>query len=734
MSKTLLGLKKDPQVLCPLNKEEELLTAEVEEDDYDALNDETFGAGLEEDWEEAHEKFAELEDKGKTVSGSHDPLAPKGLHEDDDPYILHEEVVERSISHLGLEDDHDYDPAIRAYSKAVSSPRPVEWARSLSPPPPAILQQQFGGSPKTETIWTPKPIHPPPPEDRLTSLLWKLRQGSSPTQVAPGRSPLPVNARTLEDLERDMLHPAGSHPVPIGSPRRGPHQGWSPGMRVEQLEQELLGQLPPQQPQPFQQPPPLPPGVIRPTSCTPPRGRSSSDVEQQEAAAAARRQQQQQRLPHEGAPPHAGRRSPPFRAGGFSTEAFGSPPLSASPGYAGGRGHLLAGSQPCMSPPVVPTAGAMPMQGRLSPGLLPPNFAGSRMPLSAPPVHPMIGRGRMMGHFPPVMLNSSMHGRMPLPGGPPGFRPGMNQVRFPPPNHPHHMYQQHFGAQGNSPNNGNGHQYHQDSPFQHLGALQQHQQHQQQQRLLDDPYAGLMTQKEKDWLVRIQLLQVQPENPEVEDYYYLMYTKKKDELRDSVSVDGGDGDKLRFLRPERVRTESKNYTPSDFDSATGPIWQNPRCSEESTADPRESERAYHADLAHYRSQLYTLVLAHEDSSCPPERKTELSERLFAEMQPSEDRLLQLMSIRKGRALVLRILPILRQEHGVSTLATVLRHLTWLQRKDRLDGVLRGGLRSASTVVERAALSDLVQLAASLMMNQGPGLANPVSGYSVGVMD
>lgn len=722
MSKTLLGLKKDPRGLCPLNKEDELLTAEVEEDDYDALNDETFGAGLEEDWEEAHEKFAELEDKGKTVLRG--PLVPKTPHEEDDPYILHEEVVERSISHLGLEDDHDYDPAIRAYSKAVSSPRPMEWSRPVSPPPPAILQQEFGGSPKTETIWTPKPVHPPPPEDKLTSLLWKLRQQSSPTQVAPGQSSLPATARTLEDLERDMLRPAGSNPVPIGSPQRV-HRGWSPGMRAEQLERELLGHS--QQPFPTGAP-----------SCTSPRGRSFSDLESE---AAARRHQ----------PPPLPEGSTHFRGTTFSPDAFGSPP-SANLGYSGGRGHPLARSRPCMSPPVAPAAGALPPpHGRLSPGLLPPNFAGSRMPLSVPPpVHPMMGRGRMMGHFPPVILNNAMHGRMPLPGGPPGFRPGMNQVRFPPPNHPHHMYQPQYGGHSN---NSNGGQY-QDGPFQHLGAFQQHQQH--QQRLLygrdgpyqqqaqqersgsEDPYAGLMTQKEKDWLVRIQLLQVQPENPEVEDYYYLMYTKKKNELRDSVSVDGGDGDKLRFLRPERVRTESKNYTPIQFERSLGKLQvvsvNYPRkildmgvqrlSEEEDRTVPPDRDLLWFRQLMLDIEKLYTLVLAHEDGGCPPERRAELSERLFAEVQPSEDRLLQLMSIRKGRALVLRILPILGRRQGVSTLATVLRHLSLLQRKDRLDGILRGGLRSVSLVASHASLSDLVQLAASLMMNPVPSLANP----------
>jgi len=35
-----------------------------------------------------------------------------------------------------------------------------------------------------------------------------------------------------------------------------------------------------------------------------------------------------------------------------------------------------------------------------------------------------------------------------------------------------------------------------------------------------DEYAGLMTQREKDWIVKIQLLQLHTENPYVDDYYY----------------------------------------------------------------------------------------------------------------------------------------------------------------------------------------------------------------------
>jgi len=39
-----------------------------------------------------------------------------------------------------------------------------------------------------------------------------------------------------------------------------------------------------------------------------------------------------------------------------------------------------------------------------------------------------------------------------------------------------------------------------------------------------DEYAGLMTQREKDWVVKIQLLQLHTDNPYVDDYYYTVST------------------------------------------------------------------------------------------------------------------------------------------------------------------------------------------------------------------
>lgn len=41
-----------------------------------------------------------------------------------------------------------------------------------------------------------------------------------------------------------------------------------------------------------------------------------------------------------------------------------------------------------------------------------------------------------------------------------------------------------------------------------------------------DPYSALMTSLEKDWVIKVQMLQLQSENPQRDDYYYQVSTEK----------------------------------------------------------------------------------------------------------------------------------------------------------------------------------------------------------------
>lgn len=41
-----------------------------------------------------------------------------------------------------------------------------------------------------------------------------------------------------------------------------------------------------------------------------------------------------------------------------------------------------------------------------------------------------------------------------------------------------------------------------------------------------DPYSNLMTQREKEWVAKIQMMQLQSTDPYLDDYYYQVSTAK----------------------------------------------------------------------------------------------------------------------------------------------------------------------------------------------------------------
>merc|ERR1719239_1425704 len=72
----------------------------------------------------------------------------------------------------------------------------------------------------------------------------------------------------------------------------------------------------------------------------------------------------------------------------------------------------------------------------------------------------------------------------------------------------------------------------------------------------EDPYNGLMTRKEKDWIIKIQLIQLQTDNPYLDDYYYTYYTmRKKAADRDQSRLEGVDRSNPELIIPNMMKTE-----------------------------------------------------------------------------------------------------------------------------------------------------------------------------------
>uniref|UniRef100_A0A0K8SK84 Protein PAT1 1 n=3 Tax=Lygus hesperus TaxID=30085 RepID=A0A0K8SK84_LYGHE len=185
----------------------------------------------------------------------------------------------------------------------------------------------------------------------------------------------------------------------------------------------------------------------------------------------------------------------------------------------------------------------------------------------------------------------------------------------------------------------------------------------------EDEYAGLMTPREKNWLASIQLLQLNTNQPFQEDYYYTMY-----QLRQSGNHGRKINNSLKNARDRDTPTLIKpQYTPLQFENSLGKLQVGsvmaPRKiidtdivdsvdSSSSTAPNNKKIKQILLEIEH----MYALVLKAEDALSPlnshPDPSTNPSD-IFEKVVRNltkEDKLRSVLNIRKGKTLVLRILP------------------------------------------------------------------------------
>jgi len=80
----------------------------------------------------------------------------------------------------------------------------------------------------------------------------------------------------------------------------------------------------------------------------------------------------------------------------------------------------------------------------------------------------------------------------------------------------------------------------------------------------EDEYAGLMSQRDKQWIINIQLNQLKCDNPYVDDYYYTMYQAKREAENNDESKAGG-----QLLLNESM--DHSSYTPTQFENSLGKL-------------------------------------------------------------------------------------------------------------------------------------------------------------------
>jgi len=83
----------------------------------------------------------------------------------------------------------------------------------------------------------------------------------------------------------------------------------------------------------------------------------------------------------------------------------------------------------------------------------------------------------------------------------------------------------------------------------------------------EDEYAGLMSQKDKQWIINIQLNQLKCDNPYLDDYYYTMYQARKEEKRNKDDNRAGN----HLLLNESLGDLQPSYTPTQFENSLGKL-------------------------------------------------------------------------------------------------------------------------------------------------------------------
>ncbi|KAG8434884.1 hypothetical protein GDO86_013009 [Hymenochirus boettgeri] len=299
---------------------------------------------------------------------------------------------------------------------------------------------------------------------------------------------------------------------------------------------------------------------------------------------------------------------------------------------------------------------------------------------------------------------------------------------------------------------------------QHRRMLYQRQQHRNQHRGVNgsggertcrpahadtyrrDPYAGLMLQREKEWVCRIQLLQLQSTDPYHDDFYYQNYFEKLDKLSASQerSNEGPKKERTKLITPQVAKVEH-TYKPVQFEGSLGKLTvssvNNPRkmidavatsrCEEEETREKQVRDKRRHMLVV--IEKVFSLVLDLEDferrfAQCCEQTELEvLTEERKQKLQQlcdilkgkeggervADEQFVQIMCIRKGKRMISRVLPLLPLLPATAALSTMAHNLLFIIKKDLQDQVLPCLALSCSIVLGQLSLPAVASILQNL---------------------
>jgi len=229
----------------------------------------------------------------------------------------------------------------------------------------------------------------------------------------------------------------------------------------------------------------------------------------------------------------------------------------------------------------------------------------------------------------------------------------------------------------------------------------------------EDEYAGLMTQRDKQWIINIQLNQLKCDNPYVDDYYFTMYQARKEREGERGEKAGG-----QLLLNDSLTETPGSYIPTQFENSLGKLQvvtvKAPRQiidvgvvrSTESPipeggspapgAEPKRTGADYKQVLIQIEGLYLALLNLESDqlklhalpTGAPLREQVAVAEsQHLAQLQVGLARtpwLADCLAVPKGRSLVLRSLPHLSPPRATAVCGALLAKLHLLARGDKVD--------------------------------------------------
>ncbi|XP_010020675.1 PREDICTED: protein PAT1 homolog 2 [Nestor notabilis] len=245
-----------------------------------------------------------------------------------------------------------------------------------------------------------------------------------------------------------------------------------------------------------------------------------------------------------------------------------------------------------------------------------------------------------------------------------------------------------------------------------------------------DPCAGLMTSKEKDWVIKVEMIQLQSENMD-DDYYYQTYYHRLERRQAEEELLGGRNkqEPPKLVTPFIQKVEMYNSVvriAGSLGQVAVSTCYSPRRAIDAVhhALVEEATGSHRLRALHKIEKLFLQLLEVEEmqrkmslAAEEQEQKSREAERIYQALkiracsseEEAEDEFLQLLCVQKGKKLMARLLPHLSPEQAEKILLTITHHLPFLMKKDVLDESLPLLYSPLNKVVGRMTFSKLIEV-------------------------